>query len=58
MESKPPSTLEGIKRLAKRIKKEKCIQHSDALNEAAKVAGYENFRHAQNKLNEDNRDDR
>lgn len=52
MASKPPSTLEGIKRLAKSIKKEKGIQHSDALNEAAKVAGYENFRHAQNKLGE------
>lgn len=50
MENKSHSTLEGIKRMAKRIKKEKGVKHSDALNEAAKVAGYENFKHAQNKL--------
>lgn len=43
-----PSSMEGIKRLAKRIKREREISHSDALNEAAKIAGFQNFRHATN----------
>lgn len=45
-----PSTLDGIKRLAKSIKVEQGIQHTQALSAAAQVAGYENFRHAQNVL--------
>jgi len=46
----PPKTLEGIKRLAKRIKREQAIPHHLALDQAARGSGYENFRHAQNEL--------
>ena len=45
-----PSTLNGIKRLARSIKVERGIQHMRALDEAAQSAGYENFRHADNLL--------
>jgi hypothetical protein len=45
-----PSTLDGIKRLAKSIKTERAIQHAVALDESARLAGFENFRHARNKL--------
>ena len=45
-----PSTLDGIKRLAKSIKTERAIQHAVALDESARFAGFENFRHARNKL--------
>ena len=45
-----PSTLNGIKRLAKFIKHERGIKHNESLNEAARQAGFENFRHAQNVL--------
>ncbi|MDH4874416.1 hypothetical protein [Pseudomonas sp. BN515] len=45
-----PTTLVGIKRLAKTIKKAKGILHAQALDEAAKQAGYQNFRHAQRAL--------
>src|ERR1700722_2801495 len=45
-----PSTLDGIKRLAKVIKVRQHIQHARALDEAAKHAGFQNFRHAQNRL--------
>jgi hypothetical protein len=45
-----PSTLDGIKRLAKVIKVRQHIQHARALDEAAKHAGFQNFRHAQNQL--------
>lgn len=45
-----PATLEGIKSLAKKIKKRDLIPHHEALNKAAVQAGYQNFRHAQNKL--------
>lgn len=41
-----PTTLEGVKRLAKQIKKTSGIKHSDALNLAAKSADCVNFRHA------------
>ncbi|MGO8036148.1 hypothetical protein [Rhizobium leguminosarum] len=34
-----PSTIEGIKRLAKRIASEKAVKHTAALDEAARVAG-------------------
>lgn len=46
-----PSTLEGIKRTAKRIKKAEGITHTQALEKAAKLAGYQNYRHALNTLN-------
>lgn len=45
-----PSTLDGIKRLAKSLKVERGIQHVRALDNAAQVAGFENFRHASNVL--------
>lgn len=45
-----PSTLDGIKRLAKALKTERCIQHVRALDEAAQAAGFQNFRHASNAL--------
>lgn len=45
-----PSTMDGIKRLAKSIKTLRGLQHARALDESAKVAGFENYRHARNKL--------
>lgn len=45
-----PSTLDGIKRLAKSLKIERSIQHVQALDDAAQAAGFQNFRHASNVL--------
>ncbi|WP_291775805.1 DUF5623 domain-containing protein [Castellaniella sp.] len=45
-----PSTIEGVKRLATTLKREKSITHTRALDAAARVAGFENFRHAQHSL--------
>ncbi|ABO59896.1 hypothetical protein LA345_39825 (plasmid) [Burkholderia vietnamiensis] len=45
-----PASIEAIKRAAKALKKEKGIQHSEALNEASREYGFDNFRHAQNVL--------
>jgi hypothetical protein len=45
-----PSSLEGIKRLAKSIKTERGIQHVHALDAAAQLGGFQNFRHAKNAL--------
>ena len=45
-----PSTLDGIKRLAKSLKAERSIQHIRALDDAAQAAGFQNFRHASNVL--------
>lgn len=41
-----PSSLAGIKRLAKKIKAEEGIPHQVSQNIAAQRAGYENYRHA------------
>lgn len=41
-----PTTLEGLKTLAKRIKRERGIQHAAALEVAAKQAGYTSFHEA------------
>lgn len=49
-ESIRPSSLEGIKRLATSIKREKGIKHLQALDDAAQRAGFQNIRHAQNSL--------
>jgi hypothetical protein len=49
-ESIRPSTLDGIKRLAKSIRNERGIQHIRALDVAAQSAGFQNFKHAQNVL--------
>lgn len=46
----PPSTLKGIKNLAKRIGRDQKIPHHDALDVAAQSAGYENFNHAKNTI--------
>jgi hypothetical protein len=45
-----PSTLDGIKRLARSIKAEQGIQHARALDEAARAAGFHNFKHSRNVL--------
>lgn len=45
-----PSSIEGIKRLAKKIASEKAVKHTTALNEAAVLAGYQNFIHAKHAL--------
>lgn len=41
-----PSTIEGIKQFAKRLKKSDGIQHAVALDQAAQAAGYGNYTHA------------
>jgi hypothetical protein len=41
-----PGTLASIKRLASQLRKQQGIKHSDALDQAARAAGRENFRHA------------
>ena len=41
-----PTTLQGIKRLAKSIKSASGIPHHQALDEAARRASLQNFRHA------------
>lgn len=41
-----PSSIEGIKQFAKRLKKSGGIQHAVALDQAAKAAGYGNYTHA------------
>ncbi len=47
-----PTTLAGIKRLAKFIKTARGIPHHAALDEAAQKAGFQNLRHAQSVLGE------
>ncbi|HKY21342.1 MAG TPA: hypothetical protein VJM31_08990 [Vicinamibacterales bacterium] len=42
-----PTTMVGIKRLAKQFRRERGIKHTRALDEAAIQAGFSNFRHAQ-----------
>lgn len=46
----PPSTIAGISRLAKAIRRERGIKHTLALEAAAKIAGFENFKHAKRQL--------
>lgn len=41
-----PSTIDGIKSLAKNIKREHGIKHAEALDRAAVAAGFANFAHA------------
>lgn len=45
-----PSTLDGIKQLATKIKREKKINHAAALELASRHAGFENFVHARRQL--------
>ena len=53
-----PSSIDGIKRLAKSIKVAQGIQHTEALDVAARAAGYQNYRHASNFLSKVNSDSR
>lgn len=45
-----PSTIDGIKQLAKKIRRERKISHTLALDEASRQAGYENLVHAKRQL--------
>lgn len=45
-----PTSMDGIKRLAKSLKKHYGILHHVALNRAAVQAGYQNYQHARNQL--------
>lgn len=45
-----PSSIEGIKRLAKAISKRDSISHSKALDTASQVSGFGNFQHARQSL--------
>lgn len=53
-----PSSIDGIKRLAKSIKVAQGIRHTEALDVAARAAGYQNYRHASNVLSKVNSDSR
>ncbi len=46
----PPSTLSGISRLAKKIRNERGIAYKEALEIAARIAGFENYAHAKRQL--------
>jgi hypothetical protein len=48
--SRTPSSVEGIKRLAQRIRRQASVPHHTALKQAAQAAGFENFAHAQHRL--------
>ncbi|HEY2345705.1 MAG TPA: hypothetical protein VGH80_07465 [Xanthomonadaceae bacterium] len=45
-----PSTVDGIKQLAKKIRSERNITHTEALEDASRQAGYVNFVHAKRQL--------
>lgn len=45
-----PTTLESIKRLAKSLKRDDLITHCEALDLAARKAGFSNFTHAKRSL--------
>ena len=49
-----PSTIGGIKRLAKQLKKANGVPHHQALDVAAQKASFENFAHARNQLQNSN----
>jgi hypothetical protein len=53
-DSVQPSTIGGIKRFAKQIKKANDVSHHEALDIAAQNASFENFRHARNQLKNSN----
>lgn len=48
-----PTTLEGLKKLAKKIKRESGYQHTDCLEIAAKRMGYGSYTHARRELADD-----
>ena len=45
-----PSSLDGIKRLARTLKAERGITHTDVLEVAARQAGYQSYTHARHQL--------
>lgn len=45
-----PKTLNGIKQLAKKIKRAEGFTHTQSLDLAARQAGYENYQHARKQL--------
>ena len=45
-----PSSIGGIKRHAKQLKKANEVSHHEALDLAARNASYENFAHARNQI--------
>ncbi len=45
-----PSSIDGIKRVAKHISRARAVKHHEALDEAARLAGFQNFKHAQRML--------
>ncbi|WP_292243624.1 DUF5623 domain-containing protein [Mesorhizobium sp.] len=47
-----PSSIEGIKRLAKAISKRDSISHSKALDTASQASGFGNFQHARRSLSD------
>ena len=47
-----PSSIDGIKRLAKEIGKTPGLKHTKALDQSSRAAGYENFAHAKRKMGE------
>jgi hypothetical protein len=47
-----PSSIQGIKQFAKRLKKADGIQHATALDKASKAAGFENYKHALRRLDD------
>ena len=40
------TTIHGLKRAAKRLKKEQGIKHADALDRVARDAGFQSYQHA------------
>lgn len=50
---KKPSTIGGIKRLAKQLKKSGSMAHHDALDSAARQASFQNYTHAINELSKE-----
>lgn len=46
----PPSTLRGIRRKAKKLKREKNISHDEALHAVARECGFQDFHHARRSL--------
>lgn len=45
-----PSSLDGLKTLAKKLKQERSIRHTEALEVASRQAGYQSFVHARRSL--------
>lgn len=52
-----PSSIEGIKRLAKAISKRDSISHSKALDTASQASGFGNFQHARRSLSDRSAED-